>query len=74
MTMKNQPVTIKSRKTLTPDEVRRAIAAIEDGVSYRVVAARFHVHATILRRETGVSAKGAKGKGLSVCRGAINRK
>lgn len=65
---------IKIRKTLSPDEIRRAIAAIESGVTYTEVAKRFHVHVSVLRRETGVGALGLTGRGLSIQRGNIGRR
>ena len=63
-----------ARKTLTPDEIRRARAAIENGeCSFREVARRFHCNIAVLRRETGMGPLGSKGKGLSVRRGNAAR-
>jgi transposase-like protein len=74
MTRKGRPKMMKGRKGLTPDEIRRAIVAIEDGVAYTAVAARFGVSKQLLRRETGVGALAPTGRGLSINRGNINRR
>jgi transposase-like protein len=74
MTRKGRPKVLKGRKGLTPDEIRRAIVAIEDGVAYTAVAARFGVSKQLLRRETGMGALAPTGRGLSIQRGNINRR
>ena len=74
MTRKGRPKMMNDRKGLTPDEIRRAIVAIEDGVAYTAVAARFGVSKQLLRRETGVGALGPTGRGLNIQRGNINRR
>jgi transposase len=53
-------------KSLTPEQIKRAITAIKEGIAYRQVANRFSVSVGTLRRLTGVKAQGMKGKWISL--------
>lgn len=59
-------MTKHNRVTLTADERRRAIAALDADIPFHTVAARFNVCKVVLERETGRKPQGPKGTGLSI--------
>lgn len=56
----------KNRKSLTPEEIKRAIGAIESGVPFAAVAKRFGVCKDVLQRETGKHGSSYRPEGLSI--------